>query len=146
VRATDFRGILMRVVVDAQSGAIRAVNRIVAGPEPYGPVGMLPPYDAPSPYGPPEFGRPEIAPNEESLAPPLPAPAAIRPAAHPLVAEPPPLPRPRPAELAARDAKAAAPSGETPTTKPDAKSSAIVTAPSPAPVTPKKPPPAPMNE
>ena len=30
LRATDFRGILMRVVVDARSGAIRAVNRIVS--------------------------------------------------------------------------------------------------------------------
>ena len=37
VRATDFRGILMRVVVDARSGAIRAVNRIVPGPSGYGP-------------------------------------------------------------------------------------------------------------
>ena len=27
LRATDFRGILMRVVVDARSGAIRAVNQ-----------------------------------------------------------------------------------------------------------------------
>ena len=40
LRATDHRGILMRVVVDARSGAVRAVNRIVpAGP--YGPVGMM---------------------------------------------------------------------------------------------------------
>ena len=31
IRATDFRGILMRVVVDARSGAVRAVNRIVPG-------------------------------------------------------------------------------------------------------------------
>ena len=46
LRATDFRGILMRVVVDAHSGAIRAVNRIVAGPSPIGPIGMMPP-----PYG-----------------------------------------------------------------------------------------------
>ncbi|MGA7433273.1 MAG: hypothetical protein WBW35_22805, partial [Xanthobacteraceae bacterium] len=36
VRATDFRGILMRVVVDARSGAIRDVNRIVPGPGSYG--------------------------------------------------------------------------------------------------------------
>ncbi len=48
VRATDFRGILMRVVVDARSGALRAVNRIVPGPAPYGVVGMMTP-----PYGPP---------------------------------------------------------------------------------------------
>ena len=45
------RGILMRVVVDARSGAIRAVNRIVPGPSGYGPVGMMPgPYGAPPPY------------------------------------------------------------------------------------------------
>ena len=43
LRATDYRGILMRVVVDARSGAIRAVNRIVAGPGPIGPIGMMPP-------------------------------------------------------------------------------------------------------
>ncbi|MGB6935932.1 MAG: hypothetical protein WBE14_04320, partial [Xanthobacteraceae bacterium] len=43
VRATDFRGILMRVVVDAHSGAIRDVNRIVPGPGSYGQqVGMMP--------------------------------------------------------------------------------------------------------
>ena len=61
LRATDFRGILMRVVVDARSGAIRAVNRIVPGPSGYGPVGMMPPpYGAPSPYGPPPpyYGAP----------------------------------------------------------------------------------------
>jgi hypothetical protein len=81
LRATDHRGILMRVVVDARSGAVRAVNRIVpAGP--YGPVGMMapPPYDdetsayaeppprpygmppvygmAPPPYSPPGYGPP----------------------------------------------------------------------------------------
>lgn len=54
VRALDFRGILMRVVVDARSGAIRAVNRIVPGPAPYGVLGMVaPPYGGPGPYGPP---------------------------------------------------------------------------------------------
>jgi hypothetical protein len=48
VRATNHRGILMRVVVDARSGAIRAVNRIVPGPASYGAMGMMPP-----PYGEP---------------------------------------------------------------------------------------------
>ena len=52
LRATDFRGILMRVVVDARSGAIRAVNRIVP-PGPYGAV-MAGPYGEPPPYG---YGR-----------------------------------------------------------------------------------------
>src|SRR5271170_6161557 len=32
LRATDYRGILMRVVIDAHSGAIRDANRIVPGP------------------------------------------------------------------------------------------------------------------
>src|SRR5581483_8596413 len=49
LRATDFRGILMRVVVDAHSGAIRDVVRIVPGP---GQAGLAPPpYDRrPPPY------------------------------------------------------------------------------------------------
>jgi hypothetical protein len=70
IRATNYRGILMRIVVDARTGAIRAVNRIVPGPGPYGvlgvpppyggaydtPIGPLagppPPYAGPAPYGP----------------------------------------------------------------------------------------------
>src|SRR3974377_94938 len=43
LRATDFRGILMRVVVDGHSGAIRAVNRIVPGPGSFGGVRLAPP-------------------------------------------------------------------------------------------------------
>src|SRR6202167_1841011 len=35
-RATDYRGILMRVVLDARTGAIRDANRIVPGPAAYG--------------------------------------------------------------------------------------------------------------
>jgi hypothetical protein len=105
LRATDFRGILMRVVVDAQSGAIRAVNRIVTDPGPYGQIGMLPPpYGAQPPYGPQEFDGPEMAPNEESAMPSVPAPAVVRSVARPLGAEFPPLPRPRPAELVSRRA------------------------------------------
>jgi len=136
VRATDFRGILMRVVVDARSGAIRAVNRIVAGPGPYGQIGMLPPpYGEPPAYGPPGYPPPaygppaygpsdagaESAPQEENIAPPAPAaapPPAIRPAAHPLVSGPPPLPRPRPAELASRKATEDAKFSGQPSTKP----------------------------
>ena len=39
-RATDYRGILMRVVLDARTGAIRDANRIVPGPGNYaGPYG-----------------------------------------------------------------------------------------------------------
>jgi hypothetical protein len=50
VRAIDFRGVAMRVVVDARSGAIRDANRIMAGPGLYGPY-------APGPYGPAVYGR-----------------------------------------------------------------------------------------
>jgi hypothetical protein len=88
LRATDFRGILMRVVVDARSGAIRAVNRIVPGPGPYGaamagPYGEPPPYGAPPPYGvpppygmlppygPPDVAGPEMGPDEADFGPPM---------------------------------------------------------------------------
>lgn len=170
LRATDFRGILMRVVVDAHSGAIRAVNRIVPGPA-YGPIGMMtPPYGAPPPYaGPPPYGEPpsaegpDMMPDEAALAPvpsPAPPPSTFHPTAHPSVSGP-PLPRPRPAELASRDAKPAvkpaeapalvrpveAPAvkpAEAPAAKPDAKPSATIAPASPPPalVAPKKPPPA----
>ena len=50
VRAIDFRGVAMRVVVDARSGAIRDANRIVSGPGLYGPY-------APGPYPPAPYGR-----------------------------------------------------------------------------------------
>jgi hypothetical protein len=50
VRAIDYRGVAMRVVVDAHSGAIRDANRIVSG------LGLYGPY-APGPYAPPHYGR-----------------------------------------------------------------------------------------
>ena len=78
LRAMDFRGILMRVVVDARSGAIRAVNRIVAGPGFYGPpIGMAAPYGYPDGYG---LG---MAPGDEIVDPPMP-PFVGRTAVHPL--------------------------------------------------------------
>ena len=124
IRATDFRGILMRVVVDARSGAIRAVNRIVSDQGMYGAIGMLPPpygvappyafspsYSAPSAYAPPEFEVPDIGPSDDASVPEVPTPVVVHPVAHSLVLEP-PLPRRRPAALAARkasgDANAAA--------------------------------------
>ena len=137
LRATDYHGILMRVVVDARSGAIRAVNRIVPAyevglmgppygePPPYGPPpGYGPPNYRPAGYGPPGYGPPSIAapemgPEEADLAPafgppppdyPLPPPGSMHPASLQIT---PPLPRPRPPELAARDVKAAAKPGET---------------------------------
>jgi hypothetical protein len=151
VRATDYRGILIRVVVDAQSGAIRAVNRIVTDPEPYGQAEMLPaphgvapsysappPYDGASRYGSRELDGPEIAPGETSVAPAAPASAAAtHPAPRPQSAEFPPLPRPRPARLETRKASADAkasmqvPNSPAPT----------LAAPQSFPATPKKPPP-----
>jgi len=50
VRALDFRGVPVRVVADAHSGAIRDANRIVAGPGLYGPY-------MPGPYAPAYYGR-----------------------------------------------------------------------------------------
>ena len=87
VRATDFRGIPMRVVVDARSGAIRAVNRLVSDQEVYGALGTLPPpYGVPPPYGgpaaafaSPEFEVPDIAPNEAAAVPAGAAPFNVRP-------------------------------------------------------------------
>jgi hypothetical protein len=155
VRATDFRGLLMRVVVDGHSGAIRAVNRIVSGPGPYyGPIEMLPPpYGGLSPYGaaaPPEFAAPEIGPVEESAAasaepPPTPSPAllpVIHPP-HPFAAGLPPLPRPRPAELGSSKSAGDAKSAAQPAVKPAAGSASTVPPPTTAP---KKPPAVPLPD
>ena len=111
VRAVDFRGTLMRVVVDGRSGAIRAVNRIVAASEAYEPLEMPPPPYAPPPPSyaepPPEMAPPGMGPFEQSAAPSLPPPApsmAALPAVHVVSSAFPPLPRPRPAEFASRKA------------------------------------------
>lgn len=108
LRATDYRGILMHVVLDARTGAIRDVTQIVGPygygmmPPPYGP----PPYDPSraadaAPYGPPRYDRAYAPPG---IAPPMRNPAAR--------AQVPPLPRPRPAppksETAAKPADDAA--------------------------------------
>jgi len=139
IRATDFRGILMRVVVDARSGAIRAVNRIVSDAGTYSALGMLPPpygvpppYSGPPAYAPPEFELPEMAPSEAAAVPAGAAPVAVHPAARPLLWEP-PLPRPRPSALAARKAAADA----KPSVKP---AEPAVTAAPAAPATPKQSP------
>jgi hypothetical protein len=116
LRATDFRGILMRVVLDARTGAIRDVTRIVPGDSdaygmispPYGPPPYAsapygqppyapPPYDAPAGYdapapSPADVGVPTGL-TEPGAAPVRKHPTAL---AHPLS---PPLPRPRPASL-----------------------------------------------
>jgi hypothetical protein len=135
LRATDFRGIPMRVVLDARTGVIRDATRIVpasAGPygmPPYGP----PPYPYASPYGPPSYAYSGYAPppygepDGYAVPPPavaspvlnrMPSPAAAPTATHPAVsARPtPPLPRPRPAELTAKATDQPQPNG--PVTKP----------------------------
>lgn len=120
-RATDYRGVLMRVVLDARTGAIRDANRIVPGPgnyaPPYGPYS-----EAADPYGRPLYGPPDADEPDEDAGPPsygrvgsIPPPPYAGPALRPPVlgtpASPavhvttsaggPPLPRPRPPELAA---------------------------------------------
>ena len=97
VRATDYRGILMRVVVDARTGAIRDANRIVPGPGRFGQY-----YDAPSPYDPADLDAAMAPPGEDGMEPPLARPALARPAVTAPGLTLPPLPRPRPAALASR--------------------------------------------
>jgi hypothetical protein len=120
VRAIDFRGIAMRVVVDARSGVIRDANRIVSGPGLYGPY-------APGPYGPVYYGRlgpppphlgppdelyigaGELAPSEDELrAVSLHGPHSGVTTLIPAV----PLPRPRPAGLSAAGASEAKPASK----------------------------------
>jgi hypothetical protein len=135
VRAINGRGILMRIVIDARSGAIRAVNRIVPGPGPYGVVGMMgpPPYAAgpygpltgpPPPYPPPPYPPPYYdAPPGYGMSPDMlepmeppggpmeadlntpPPPPAGRPRPYPAAPSAPPLPRSRPSESAIHEAK-----------------------------------------
>ncbi len=105
LRATDFRGILMRVVVDARSGAIRDVNRIVPGPGSYGQTaGMLPygaePDDLPLPHGQPADY--DLPPTPLDNGQGLPRSSAVHPLTRASVTILPPLPRPRPPELALR--------------------------------------------
>ena len=120
LRATDFRGILMRVVVDARTAAIRDVTRIVPGPGRYGQFYAEPAYgaaDLDDPMGAP-MGRAPIdgAPIGAGFEVPPVRPSAARSAPNPTVTLRPPLPRPRPAALASRKADDAAP---------DAKSSSV---------------------
>lgn len=124
VRAIDFRGVAMRVVVDARSGAIRDANRIVAGPGAYGPYAPGPyatvyygRLAAPPPYGLPEevepgYARPPYAGTSELSAGERHLPGVN------LV----PLPRRRPASLAA-----AAASEKKPIARPDVATSTPAT-------------------
>jgi hypothetical protein len=102
LRATDFRGILMRVVLDARTGAIRDVTRIVpaaSGPMPpsYGgpPAYGSTPYGSPGEFGAPTGMGPEGAPGQLSQPAMPSATAPARP-------QFPPLPRPRPTEQASQ--------------------------------------------
>jgi hypothetical protein len=118
LRAYDFRGILMRVVVDARSGAIRDANRIVRDlydPGAEDEIGMVPPYGPPPDYMPSSYGAPPAysAPDTSPALPPPP----MHSAAHALGLIAPPLPRPRPAELASR--KLSDEAGPRETVKPD---------------------------
>ena len=97
LRATDFHGSLMRVVIDARSGAIRDVTHIVPGPGRYGQyVSMPPAYDGT------EFDAPSMTPSEaEAASSPLHGtlPHAV---SHSVLPASPPLPRPRPTALIAQ--------------------------------------------
>jgi hypothetical protein len=103
VRAIDFRGVAMRVVVDARSGAIRDANRILAGPGFYGPY-------MPGPYAPVYYGRlaaPSAYPLPDDIEPghgrpPYVGASELSPGdRHSSGPNPVPLPRPRPTSLAA---------------------------------------------
>jgi hypothetical protein len=171
-RANDYRGILMRVVLDARTGAIRGAIRIVPGPGnyggpygpegpgPYGQVGMVAP-----PYGqPPDFDDPPPLPNGLAAMPNPPRPPATHTAAR---SSGPPLPRPRPGELTtgkstdaskpavatnpqpavASDPKPTVAAAPTPDVKPDPVTTGTVTpVPPSTPAKPGKvPPPLPIN-
>jgi hypothetical protein len=149
LRATDYRGILMRVVIDARTGAIRDANRIVPGPGRYGQF-----YSAPSPYDPADLAEPVMVPSTAEMERPLAPHGATRSA----LPEVPPLPRPRPAALASRkplddvnpaakvraiiDPKSVTAPGAATEAKPQINSAVVTTAPpaSAAPAAPKKSP------
>ena len=97
LRATDYRGILMRVVIDAHTGAIRDANRIVPGPGRYGQF-----YGAPSLYDPADLAEPAMVPSTAEMEPPPVRPLVPHGATRSALPEIPPLPRPRPAALASR--------------------------------------------
>jgi hypothetical protein len=125
LRVTDFRGILMRVVVDARTGVLHEVTRIVPNPGSAEQIGMMP-----QGYYPPPDDRMPVDDEPDSImgdeGPPPPSPPMPRPAdnfstgsqppsadtlttgslppprANPPAAAFPPLPRSRPAEFASR--------------------------------------------
>jgi hypothetical protein len=164
LRAIDSRDILMRVVIDARSGAIRAVNRIVAA-RPDGVVGMMPPGPPPhellpplheaSPHeplpGPPPGLPPHNVPQNHAMPSDIGGPPAGPKEANVSILPPPltapadtlpvpqgaqPLPRPRPSNLTMQKAK---PPGKVPK-EPAAKPSAAPAAASVTPAAPRRAP------
>jgi len=108
LRATDFRGILMRVVLDARTGSIRDVTRIV----PATPMGTMPPSYGSAGYGPPPsyssvpYGSPAVLGAPTGMGPGG-APGQASQSASPALTTParpqsPPLPRPKPTEQASQ--------------------------------------------
>jgi len=94
LRAIDFHGALMRVVIDARSGAIRDVTHIVPGPGRYGQYVSMP-----SPNDGTEFDVPSLTPSEaEAAASPIHG-TLLHGATHSVLPASPPLPRPRPTTL-----------------------------------------------
>jgi hypothetical protein len=161
LRATDFRGILMRVVLDARTGAIRDVTRIV--PAAPSALGMMPPpYGAPPGYASPPYGSPNqfdapaagMGPAQVGAPGQLSQPATVPAATTSTHAQSPPLPRPRPGELASQKPAdgTGAPAGATPNggtrngttiavqpaVQPATKSEATATVPTTAPAAPGK--------
>ncbi len=90
LRATDFRGILVRVVLDAGTGRMRDVTRLEPADSIEAAIAPPPYYNAP-PYAAPKSDTPAAVPE-----PPAAAAAADR-AAQSWRLTTPPLPRPRPA-------------------------------------------------
>jgi hypothetical protein len=161
LRATDYRDVLMRVVVDGRSGAIRAVNRIVPA-RPEGVVGVMPPPDiGPAPYKPPASERlpspppaapsPPTAPSAHDTATATsaipsgprerelgssPAPSTTLRGTYASPDDAQPLPRPRPANLTTQKARV---SGKVPNAASAAPLGPQI-APRPAPVTSKRQP------
>ena len=155
LRATDYRDVLMRVVVDGRSGAIRAVNRIVPA-RPEGVIGLMPPPDmGPTLYKPPASeplpssppagpsphdtvaatgGVPDVPKDAKLGTPPPPLTTLRSTYAAPDDAQP--LPRPRPPGLTTQKARA---SGKVPNAAP-AVPFGLQIAPRPAPVTSKRSP------
>jgi hypothetical protein len=127
-RATDYRGILMRVVLDARTGAIRDANRIVPGPGSDARLGTPPLYES----------QPGGLPPPEVTALPLPRP-------EPRTSVSIPLPRQRPAALAAKPADSLPPAVPQPDMKSDV-TGAVPAVAAPAPAKPSRiPPPLTIN-